>query len=48
MRVPYADTVLRAVPDGVAPDAAVFLGDTLATGFAAVRRAGSVPVTRSR
>ncbi len=39
VRVPYADTVLRAVPDGVAPDAAVFLGDTLATGFAAVRRA---------
>lgn len=39
VRVPFSDTVLRAVPDGVAPDAAVFLGDTLATGYAAIRRA---------
>lgn len=39
VRVPYADTVLRAVPAGISPDAAVFLGDTLATGHAAVRRA---------
>ncbi|MDT7551813.1 MAG: alcohol dehydrogenase [Pseudonocardiales bacterium] len=39
VRVPFADTVLRAVPAGIEPDAAVFLGDTLATGYAAVRRA---------
>lgn len=39
VRVPYADTVLRAVPDGVGLDTAVFLGDTLATGYAAVQRA---------
>ncbi|TCK21431.1 alcohol dehydrogenase catalytic domain-containing protein [Pseudonocardia endophytica] len=39
VRVPFADTVLRAVPDGVSLDAAVFLGDTLATGYAAVQRA---------
>lgn len=39
VRVPHADTVLRSVPPGVAPDAAIFLGDTLATGYAAVRRA---------
>lgn len=43
VRVPHADTVLRAVPDGVSLDAAVFLGDTLATGFAAVRRSGLSP-----
>jgi alcohol dehydrogenase len=43
LRVPHADTVLRAVPDGIEPDAAVFLGDTLATGYAAVRRAGLRP-----
>ncbi|MCU1662859.1 MAG: Alcohol dehydrogenase GroES domain protein [Pseudonocardia sp.] len=43
VRVPYADTVLRAVPDGIGLDAAVFLGDTLATGYAAVRRAGFRP-----
>lgn len=39
VRVPFAETVLRTVPPGVAPDAAVFLGDTLATGYAAVQRA---------
>ncbi len=38
VRVPFADTALRAVPDGVGLDAAVFLGDTLATGYAAVSR----------
>ncbi|GAA1386589.1 alcohol dehydrogenase family protein [Pseudonocardia kongjuensis] len=43
VRVPFADTVLRAVPDGISPDAAVFLGDTLATGYAAVRRADPLP-----
>lgn len=39
VRVPFADTVLRTVPDGITIDAAVFLGDTLATGYAAVQRA---------
>jgi alcohol dehydrogenase len=43
VRVPFADTVLRGVPDGVHPDAAVLLGDTLATGYAAVRRSGIRP-----
>lgn len=38
VRVPHADTVLRSVPHGVTPGAAVFLGDTLATGYAAVQR----------
>lgn len=38
VRVPHADTVLRPVPDGIDLDAAVFLGDTLATGYAAVQR----------
>ena len=39
VRVPHADITLRAVPAGVPLDAAVLLGDTLATGFAAVQRA---------
>lgn len=39
VRVPHADVVLRRVPAGVSLDAAVFLGDTLATGYAAVQRA---------
>jgi alcohol dehydrogenase len=43
VRVPFADTVLRAVPPGVPLDAAVFLGDTLATAYAAVRRCGFEP-----
>lgn len=43
VRVPFADTVLRPVPPDVPLDAAVFLGDTLATGYAAVRRAGTDP-----
>ncbi|RTL66254.1 MAG: alcohol dehydrogenase [Pseudonocardiaceae bacterium] len=43
VRVPFADTVLRPVPAGIGLDAAVFLGDTLATGYAAVRRAELTP-----
>lgn len=39
VRVPHADVVLRRLPDAVGYDAAVFLGDTLATGYAAVVRA---------
>jgi threonine dehydrogenase-like Zn-dependent dehydrogenase len=40
VRVPYADTVVCRVPDGCPPDAAIFVGDTLATGYAAADRAG--------
>lgn len=43
VRVPHADTVLVALPPGVGPDAAVFLGDTAATGYAALRRAATAP-----
>jgi alcohol dehydrogenase len=43
VRVPFADTVLRGVPPDVPLDAAVFLGDTLATGYAAVQRADLRP-----
>lgn len=43
VRVPHADVVLRQVPAGISLDAAVFLGDTLATGYAAVQRAGYRP-----
>lgn len=43
VRVPFADAVLLALPAGIGLDAAVFLGDTLATGYAAVRRAGLRP-----
>lgn len=43
VRVPFADTTLRAVPAGVPPDAAVFLGDTLATGYAAIDQARLTP-----
>ena len=43
VRVPFADTVLRPVPADVSLDAAVFLGDTLATAHVAVQRAGLRP-----
>ncbi|MFC4948099.1 alcohol dehydrogenase catalytic domain-containing protein [Pseudonocardia sp. GCM10023141] len=43
VRVPFADTVLRPLPPGVGLDAAVFLGDTLATAYAAVQRADLRP-----
>jgi alcohol dehydrogenase len=43
VRVPHADIVLRPVPGGVSLDAAVFLGDTLATGYAAIQRSGMRP-----
>ncbi len=39
VRVPFADTALRPVPGDLPLDAAVLVGDTLATGFAAVTRA---------
>lgn len=43
VRVPFADTVLRPVPVDVSLDAAVFLGDTLATAHVAIRRAALRP-----
>ena len=43
VRVPFADVVLSKLPDGCTPDAAVFVGDALATGYAAVERAGVAP-----
>lgn len=39
VRVPFADVVLGAVPDGVSDEAAVFLGDLLPTAYAAARNA---------
>jgi len=38
--VPQADRALRALPDEVSDEAAVFLADILPTGFAAVARGG--------
>jgi alcohol dehydrogenase len=43
VRVPFADTVLVGLPDGIGLDAAVLLGDTVATGYAALRRAALDP-----
>jgi 2-desacetyl-2-hydroxyethyl bacteriochlorophyllide A dehydrogenase len=40
VRVPMADRALRALPDEVSDEAAVFLSDILPTGFGAVARAG--------
>lgn len=40
VRVPQADRALRALPDEVSDEAAVFLADILPTGFAAVTRGG--------
>jgi 2-desacetyl-2-hydroxyethyl bacteriochlorophyllide A dehydrogenase len=40
VRVPYADRVLRPLPDGVSDEEAVFLADILPTGYGAVARAG--------
>lgn len=43
VRVPQAATVLCPLPPGCAPDRAIFVGDTLATGFAAADRGGVSP-----
>jgi alcohol dehydrogenase len=43
VRVPHADTVLVGLGEGIDPNAAVFLGDTAATGYAALRRAETEP-----
>ena len=40
VRVPQADRALRALPDEVSDEAAVFLADILPTGFAAIARGG--------
>ena len=40
VRVPRADRALRALPDDVSDEAAVFLADILPTGFGAVERGG--------
>jgi alcohol dehydrogenase len=42
VRVPHADRVLRALPDAVSDEAAVFLADILPTGYGAVVRGGVV------
>jgi len=43
VRVPFADTVLLAVPDGCSDEAAILLADNLPTGWAAVERSGLRP-----
>lgn len=43
VRVPFADTVLGALPDGVEPDRALVATDVLATGHTAVARSGVRP-----
>ncbi|HZR93435.1 MAG TPA: alcohol dehydrogenase catalytic domain-containing protein [Gaiellaceae bacterium] len=40
VRVPHADRALRALPDQVSDETAVFLADILPTGFGAVTRGG--------
>lgn len=39
VRVPFADVTLQTIGDDVSWDAALFMGDILATGYGAVRRA---------
>ena len=43
VRVPHADVVLRRVPDQVPDEAALFVGDALATAYAAATRASPHP-----
>jgi alcohol dehydrogenase len=38
VRVPFADTTLGPLPEGCAPEAALLIGDNLATGWVAVER----------
>lgn len=40
VRVPFADTVLAPIPNGVTDERAVFVGDVLTTGWTAVTEAG--------
>ena len=41
VRVPHADRTLGAMPPGCAPEAALLMGDNLATAWVAVERAGT-------
>src|SRR6202012_2157178 len=41
--VPFADMVLRKVPDGMSADVALFAGDVMGTGFHAVDASGMRP-----
>jgi len=43
LRVPHGDVVLQRLPDSVSDDVGVFLGDVLATGYAAISRAEILP-----
>jgi len=43
VRVPHADVVLARLPEGCSPEAAIFVTDTLATGFVAAERGGVAP-----
>jgi alcohol dehydrogenase len=43
VRVPYADTTLGLVPKDCSDEAAILLGDNLATGWAAVERGSLLP-----
>lgn len=43
VRVPHADIVLHPVADGVSYESALFFGDVLATGYAAVQRGDLAP-----
>lgn len=43
VRVPHADVTLHRLPASVPPEAGVFLGDVLATGYAAIQRADLRP-----
>lgn len=44
--VPHADTTLGRLPPGLSPDAAILLGDNLATAWSALERAGLEPGER--
>lgn len=43
VRVPHADTTLWPIPKGCSDEAAILLGDNLATGWAAVERSALLP-----
>lgn len=43
VRVPHADTTLGLVPKGCSDEAAILIGDNLATGWAAVERSALLP-----
>jgi 2-desacetyl-2-hydroxyethyl bacteriochlorophyllide A dehydrogenase len=43
VRVPFADTTMTGLPDGIDAEAALLIGDNLATGWVAMQRAGVRP-----